>query len=427
MEITKPRGTEDLFFNLDPSFDIVTSIAKMVAQLNGFYEVKTPIFEHEELFIRSIGAASDIVNKEFYQFKDKSDRNLVLRPEQTASIIRAVVENKLLNKTVSPIKLFYCGPMFRYERPQSGRLRQFHQFGVECINSTSYCDDVEMLVFAKSIIDAFELKKYIININNICGFETRKKWIDALKRYFAPFKNLLTEDSQKRLDINPLRILDDKIDGQKDFVLKAPKISSFASKDELDYFSNITKLLDVMKIDYKINETLVRGLDYYCNFVFEISSTSDVLKGQPTLIGGGRYNNLMKELGGEDASCVGFAMGIERIIIALENDNLLDNAKQKYIDCDVTIANLSKESELIALILSRLLRLAGISCSSSYNTYKLDKHFKFAASCHAKFVLILGPKELKAEKIIVKNQKTLKQQEVAMPDLIKYILENKEK
>lgn len=422
MNITKPRGTQDYIYELEPGFDLVCQICELVAKLNGFYKIKTPVFENKELFVRTVGDTSDIVNKEFYEFKDKSGRDLVLRPELTASVCRAVVENKLLHKMSLPIRMYYIEPMFRYERPQSGRLRMFHQFGVEVLSTNSYYDDVDLILLARSILSAFNYQEYIIKINNICSSKTRAKWIEALKEYFKPFKKDLTEDSQARLAKNPLRILDDKVDGKKDFVKKAPKIEKFATKDEIEYFKNITKTLDALKIKYVVDETLVRGLDYYCNFIFEIESTSKKLSGQPTLIGGGRYNSMTKELGGDDSNCCGFALGIERLLVALEDNKIMKEQIQKYKSVDVVVASLSEETNLVSTVVCQMLRLSGISCITNRNTTKLDKHFKYAQNQNAKYVIIIGPKEIKKDVVIIKDQKTMKQEEVKISDITNYLL-----
>lgn len=427
MNLTKPRGTQDYIYELDPGFDILCESCKMIARLNGFYQIKTPTFEYKELFIRTVGDTSDIVNKEFYEFKDKSDRDLCLRPELTASVCRAVVENKLLHRMPHPIKFFYIEPMYRYERPQSGRLRMFHQFGVECVATDSYYDDVDMILLATSILGAFGLNEYVIKINNICSSKTRAKWIDALKSYFAKYKDQLTPDSQARLDKNPLRILDDKIDGKKDFVKTAPKIVDFATREEIDYFKKITDALKEMQINYVIDDTLVRGLDYYCNFIFEIESTSDLLKGQPTLIGGGRYNTMIKELGGDDANCVGFALGIERMLVALTNSPILKKAIDSYKSVDVVVANLAEETSLISSMICKMLRIAGVSCTTNRNTTKLEKHFKYAESQKAKYVIIVGPKDIRKQVVLVKNQLTMEQDEVKVAKLVDYFIKKKGK
>lgn len=421
MNITKPRGTQDYIFELEPSFDIVCQVCDMVAKLNGFYQIKTPMFENKELFVRAVGDTSDIVNKEFYEFKDKSDRDLVLRPELTASVCRAVVENKLLNKMSLPIKFFYIEPMFRYERPQSGRLRMFYQFGVELIGTNSYYDDVELILLATSILAAFKYQDYVLKINNICSAKTRAKWIEALKKYFKPYAKDLTEDSQKRLSKNPLRILDDKVDGKKDFVKKAPKVEDFATKEEIEYFKNITEALDKLNIKYVIDKTLVRGLDYYCNFIFEIESTSKKLIGQPTLVGGGRYNTLTKDLGGTDTNCCGFALGIERLIIALSDNEVMKQQIKNYKSIDVVVANLSEKTTMLSTILCNMLRMSGFSCLLNRNTTKLDKHFKYAQNQNARFVMILGSKEWEKNIVLIKDQKTMKQEEVKVDKIVDYL------
>ncbi|XQP55809.1 MAG: histidine--tRNA ligase [Mycoplasmoidaceae bacterium] len=425
MNLTKPRGTQDYIFELEPEFDIVCDACKAIARLNGFYQIKTPTFEYKELFIRTVGDTSDIVNKEFYEFKDKGDRDMVLRPELTASVCRAVVENKLLHRMAHPIKFFYIEPMYRYERPQSGRLRMFHQFGVECIGTDSYYDDVDMILLATSVLDTFGLKDYIIKINNICSTATRAKWIEALKEYFIPFKDQLTPDSQARLERNPLRILDDKIDGKKDFVKDAPKVVKFATNDEIEHFKQIQNALDEMHVPYIVDETLVRGLDYYCNFIFEIESTSELLKGQPTLVGGGRYNTMIKELGGEDANCVGFALGIERLLVALTGNKIIKKTVDEYKHIDVVVANLDTQTNIVASMICKMLRIAGFSCTTNRNTTKLDKHFKYAEGQNAKYVIIVGPKEIKKQAVIVKNQLTMKQDEVKVAKLVDYFIKRK--
>ena len=425
MNLTKPRGTQDYIYELEPGFDIVCEACKTIAKLNGFYQIKTPTFEYKELFIRTVGDTSDIVNKEFYEFKDKGDRDMVLRPELTASVCRAVVENKLLHRMPHPLKFFYIEPMYRYERPQSGRLRMFHQFGVECIASDSYYDDVDMILLAESILGTFGLKDYVLKINNICSSATRAKWIEALKVYFNDYKDQLTPDSLARLDKNPLRILDDKIDGKKEFVKLAPKVTQFATADEIAYFKKITDALAELQVPYVIDETLVRGLDYYCNFIFEIESTSDLLKGQPTLVGGGRYNSMIKELGGDDANCVGFALGIERLLVALTGNGALNKAIDEYKKIDVVVANLAEETSLVSSMICKMLRIAGFSCTTNRNTTKLEKHFKYAQSQNAKYVIIVGPRDVKKQVVLVKNQLTMKQEEVKVSKLVEYFLKKK--
>jgi histidyl-tRNA synthetase len=393
----------------------------LISSLSGYREIKTPIFESSQLFIRSVGETSDIVKKEFYAFQDKGGRDMVLRPEGTAGVIRAVIETKMLHKAPSPLKLSYSGPMFRYERPQSGRLRQFHQFGVECINTGSVLDDVDVLLMADSILKSLNVKKYEIIINNIGNFQARNKWINELKEYFKPYKDQLSELSQSRIETNPLRILDDKEDGKKDFVKNAPKIDKYLTTTEKENFNQICNILKIGKVDFKIDPTLVRGLDYYTNFIFEINSTDERLAGQPTIIGGGRYANLVKELGGEDCECVGFALGIERLLLILEYENI-KLPKPKTID--VVIANLNEKNGIAAVLLAAYLRSSGISTVCKYDTLKLTKSFNYAEALNARFIIILGEKELLENKVVIKNQKTLKQETVSYDKIVEFIEKN---
>ena len=429
MIVKKPRGTKDYIYELDPTFNIVCKVCKNVARNHGLYQIKTPIFESKDLFVRTVGDDSDIVNKEFYQFNDKSDRQMVLRPELTAPVCRAIVENSLLKKMLKPIKLFYIEPMFRYERPQSGRLRMFHQFGVEYIGANSYYYDINLILIALNILQTFQIKDFIIKINNICGFETRKKWINALKKYFQKYYNLLTKDSQKRLTKNPLRILDDKIDSKKDFVKYAPQIIDFATDNENKYFKKRINLLDELNIKYKIDPTLVRGLDYYTDFIFEIESTSNLLFGQPTLIGGGRYNKMIAELEGEETNCVGFALGIERLMILLENNKILNSLKNKYKKINVYLAYFSPNKNEFSKIKHYCFKLAKelieheISCICNFNIdgKNIKKHFQYAKNQCAQYVIIVGEKEIDNNYVTIKDQITMQQEKVEKNNIIEYL------
>jgi histidyl-tRNA synthetase len=347
---------------------------------------------------------------------------MVLRPEGTAGVIRAIVEEKLINKLPSPIKLAYSGPMFRYERPQSGRLRQFNQFGLECINTNSVMDDVDTLMLASSVLVTLGIKNYEITINNIGDFVSRNKWINELRTYFQKYKDQLSELSQSRIESNPLRILDDKVDGKKDFVKNAPKVDKFLTEKEKTDFTLICDTLKSLNLKYKIDQTLVRGLDYYTNFIFEINSTDKRLEGQPTLIGGGRYANLVKELGGQECSCIGFALGIERLLLVLEYENI-KLTKPSQIDVVVACFD-DKISQQAAIIALAILRSSGISAVCKFDATKLVKSFNYAESLNARFVLILGVKELKEQKVVIKNQKTMKQETIALDKIVEYVKAN---
>lgn len=415
MEFKKQRGTFDLIDKQATQMSAIEDILKLVGKIYNYKEIRTPIFEDVKLYTKSIGETSDIVTKEFYNFKDKSDREIALRPEGTAGTIRAIVEEKLLLKSTIPTKVFYYGPMFRYERPQAGRQRQFNQFGIEAVGNISIYDEIETILFAKTILNYCGVKNWKLEINNLGSIKSRLEWINDLKKYFKKYKKDLTEDSIKRIDKNPLRILDDKVDGKKDFVINAPKLSTYLEIEEQDYFNIILNKLDILGIEYKVNETLVRGLDYYNDLIFEFISKSDKLKGQATLIGGGKYNDLVKLTGGPDVCGVGFALGIERLLIAI-NDETKDFSPDENVK--YFIAPLDKKCFDVAMLVSEIIRSHAISTYFSNTTTKLDKHFKLAEKMRAENVLILGIDELKKDSIIIKSQKTKKEKLVKIKDLV---------
>ncbi len=410
-KIERIRGTEDLYEQEAYSFLKIKEQLFKLSYLYGYKYFRTPIFENKNLFIRSSGDTTDIVKKEFYDFIDKGGREIALRPEGTASIIRAVNEAKLTNKFHLPLKYFYCGPMFRYERPQSGRNREFYQFGVECIGTKSYLDDVEIICFAINIIQQLNITDYTLTINNIGGQAARLKWIEELKKYFKKYENQLTLDSIERIKTNPLRILDDKIDSKKDFVKNAPKIEPYLSKDEINYFEKIKNALNSSNIKYVVDYSLVRGLDYYTNFVFEINTNDKKLKGQPTLLAGGRYNNLVSELGGDDLSCVGFGCGLERLAIVSPNET-----HKQHLDILITCLDESCQKQGMKLLTH--LRNNNISALINFNSLKLPNQFNTAKDYNVNFIGILGPKELANNQITIKNQTNHQEKTININELI---------
>ncbi len=418
MNITKPRGTNDIFgLDLD-NFNHVVNILKIIAKFYNYSEIITPMFEHKELFIRNIGETSDIVTKEFYDFKDKGNREIVLRPEGTVSVIRSVIENKMLSKMPLPLKLYYIGPMFRYERPQNGRSRQFHQFGIENIGIKNVYNQIEILLMSKMVLDLLKIKNYKLKINYIGTFDTRKKWIDDLKNYFTKHIDELSDDSKNRVTKNPLRILDDKIDSKKNVVINAPKIDKYLTDEEKNEIDFIKHSLDVLHIEYEFDSTMVRGLDYYFGLVFEYISTSKELS-ENTIIGGGRYSKLVGELGGQDTDCMGFALGIERLVSAYIAENQNVSSKQ----LDIYIASFGN-TKLNTLNLSDALRKSGFSVDSNLSLDKLDKHFKYASKLNPKKILIFGDKEKDAGIVLIKDQDTKKEISIKITELINYLKDN---
>lgn len=424
MSFNRPRGTVDLYYDSAKQFKLFRDFVFEYARVFNFSEIKTPLFESKELFTKAVGDDSDIVHKEFYDFKDKGNRDMVLRPEGTAGVIRAIVENKLIESSNYLLKFFYFGPMFRYDRPQSGRQRQFHQFGVECVGNFQINDEVQILLLASSIINGTGIKKYHIEINNIGSFESRKKWIDELKKYFEKYKDKLSDESVSRLKTNPLRILDDKEDAKKDFVKKAPSLERYLNDEEKRYFEQVKQQLDFYQIKYVVNPNLVRGLDYYNGLVFEIISDLDVLAGQSTLVGGGGYNSLVKATGGKDVPGFGFGLGVERMIIAINNEN--PNFFSFDNNLNIVFAPLTPEAFKAASLLQNIIRLNGYSSDMLSNTFELKKHFKFAENQKCKYVVIIGEKELKEQKLVIKKQDEKNKEEIkiSISEFINFLKQN---
>ncbi len=418
MIFTKQRGTVDLYGDEARYFNQVESIIRYLAEQYNIEEIRTPIFEATQLYTKAVGDTSDIVHKEFYNFKDKGDREIALRPEGTAGTIRAIVEEKMLANIVTPLKVFYMGPMFRYERPQSGRQRQFHQFGIEVVGPITPSDEIETICLASAILETCGVTNYELEINNIGSAATRQKWAEALKEYFKDFKDQLTEDSLNRLEKNPLRILDDKVDGEKDFVKKAPKLEQFLSDDDKKYFDNIKDILNVLDIKYKVNPNLVRGLDYYNGLVYEFVSKSDKLKGQSTIIGGGRYSELVKLTGGPDVPGIGFGLGIERLIIAIKDENPDFLIKK---ETDIVYAPLTAKALHCTYVLINLSRSLGLSSACNYAATKIDKHFKYAEKQNARYVIIIGDKELENKQLVIKDQTNKTEQIIKLDEFDQWL------
>jgi len=408
--INRYKGTQDLYGEKINKYKAVQKILNAKAENYGYGEIITPVFESIDVFVRTVGETSDIVKKEFYHFFDKGEREIALRPENTAPVIRCVVEDKLLYTEPMPLKFYYCGPMFRYERPQSGRYRQFYQFGCEIINTNSVYDDFEILKFVWDASKSLKVKDFVIKINNLGGFESRAAWIEDLKKYFSKYKDKLTPLSQERLEKNPTRILDDKEDGEKDFVKKAPSVEKYLSAKEQEEFKTLLGLLDDFKIKYEIDPTLVRGLDYYTNMVFEIVSKDGVSFG-----GGGRYGKMVKEFGGEDVSCIGFAFGLDRLV-SLANIDYDQSDKIAVVFASFDQKNDSKVLDYIYDC-----RDLGINTVGKFNFGKVASVFKFAERKNIKYVALVGNNEIKGKYITLKDVVKEKQKKVSFDQLVKIV------
>lgn len=417
-----PRGTQDILPKEAAKWQYVEKKIRDICRLYRFQEIRTPIFEHTELFQRGVGESTDIVQKEMYTFPDRKGRSLTLRPEGTAAVVRAFVEKKLYADPLQPVKLYYVGPMFRYERPQSGRFRQFVQFGVEALGSNDPAIDAEVISLAMAFYKSLGLQRLKLVINSLGDKESREKHRDALIRHFEPRIGEFCSDCQKRLKQNPLRILDCKQDRGHELMESAPSILEYLNDHSKQYFERVLKYLNRLGIEYEIDSNLVRGLDYYNHTTFEIMSNAEGFGAIATLCGGGRYNGLVEEAGGPSTPGIGFALSIERLLAAIDAENIslpIDDGLDCYI---VALGEKAKEQSVAIL---QEMRKAGIAADKDYENKKMKGQLKSADRLQAKFVVIIGDEELEKESVIVKNMETGEQKEVAFQKLISYLQEKK--
>ena len=415
--VQKPKGTYDIYG--DKSLERLY-FRKLVSALMDKYNAKyfeTPIFESSELFHRGVGETTDIVSKETYDFKDRGNRMLTLRPEGTAGIVRCFIENKLYAKSL-PLKAWYMGPMFRYERPQAGRHRQFYQFGFESFGSFDPMMDAEVIGIVTNLFKLLGLKNVSVNINSLGDKESRENYRNALIEYFKPHLDDLCDDCKSRFEKNPLRILDCKIDGDKDIMKGAPKIIDYLNEESKNHFDNVLKYLSALKIDYKVNPNIVRGLDYYTHTVFEVVADIKDFGSQNVLAGGGRYNNLVENIGGPSIPGVGFAVGLERLFLALEKENIDIREINKP---DIYIFPASSKQKEYVLSLANYLRLAGFDVENDYDGKNFKNNFKTADRLGAKFLIIIGEDEVKNKILTVKNNHTKEEYKVDMDNIIEFL------
>ncbi|MDZ5470859.1 histidine--tRNA ligase (plasmid) [Bacillus sp. 31A1R] len=415
MNIHIPRGTQDILPGEVEKWQLIEKKARELCEKFQYKEIRTPIFEHTELFLRSVGDTTDIVQKEMYTFQDKGDRSLTLRPEGTASTVRSFVENKMFGYADQPVKLFYMGPMFRYERPQAGRYRQFVQFGVEALGSADPAIDAEVIALAMSIYQSLGLKQLKLIVNSLGDKESRQAHKDALINHFKPRIEEFCSDCQNRLEKNPMRILDCKKDREHELMKSAPSILDFLNEDSKKYFDKVQKYLTDLDIKFEVDPNLVRGLDYYNHTAFEIMSESEGFGAITTLCGGGRYNGLVEELGGPETPGIGFAFSVERFIAALGAEKI-DLQMDEGIDC--YLVSLGEEAKDYTVGLLHKLRREGFSAERDYLDRKIKTQFKAADRLKAKYVAVLGEDELKANKINLKSMETGEQKEVPLDSFV---------
>lgn len=420
MSIRIPRGTQDILPGEVEKWQLIEEKARELCEKFQYREIRTPIFEHTELFLRSVGDTTDIVQKEMYTFEDRGGRSLTLRPEGTASAVRSFVEHKMYGDASQPVKLYYMGPMFRYERPQAGRFRQFVQFGVEAIGSADPAIDAEVIALAMSLYRSMGLQKLKLTVNSLGDKESRSAHREALVNHFKPRIGEFCQDCQNRLEKNPMRILDCKQDREHELMKSAPSIIDYLNDYSKTYFEKVQKYLKNLDIDFIVDPNLVRGLDYYNHTAFEIMSDSEGFGAITTLCGGGRYNGLTEEIGGPEAPGIGFALSIERFIAALEAEKV-DLPLNKAIDC--YLVSLGEEAKDYTVSLLQKLRMAGYSAERDYLDRKIKAQFKAADRSNAKFVAVLGEDELKANKINVKSMESGEQTELSLDSFIEKFTE----
>ncbi len=415
MAYKAPRGTVDILPAQSGKWQELEQLLRTICANYNVKEIRTPIFEHTELFNRAVGDTTDVVSKEMYTFEDRKGRSMTLRPEGTAGIARAYVENKLYGMPEKLQKVYYMGPMFRYERPQNGRQRQFHQFGVEMLGVESPYVDVECMLMAVTVVKALGLKNIQLHINTLGDQESRDAYREALQNHFQPVLNDLCHDCQVRYEKNPLRILDCKVDKNHPMMKTAPKTIDYLTDNAKAHFEKVCALLDDLEIDYVVDPNLVRGLDYYSHTVFEIISDDPKLGAGSTVGGGGRYNGLVEELGGPQTPGVGFAFGMERLMIALGDDH------EDEEGLDVYIMPLGSEAKDLAMQIMTMLRANGFTCDMDQCDRGLKGQFKSADRFHAHFSMIIGEDEVQKEVVNMKCNHTKEQVEVPLENIVEFI------
>ncbi|WP_088007212.1 histidine--tRNA ligase [Indiicoccus explosivorum] len=419
MAIQVPRGTYDVLPEQAAKWQAAEETIRELCRLYQYKEIRTPVFEQTELFQRSVGDTTDIVQKEMYTFTDRGDRSLTLRPEGTASVVRSYVENKLFGQPDQPVKLYYMGPMFRYERPQAGRTRQFVQFGVEAIGSKHPAVDAEVIALAMDVYTSLGLEKLKLVINSLGDTESRNAHRDALVTHFSPRIDEFCQDCQNRLEKNPLRILDCKVDRDHPLMGTAPALTAYLNEESAQYFSDVKQYLEELGIPYTVDPNLVRGLDYYNHTAFEIMSDAEGFGAITTLAGGGRYNGLVEDLGGPSSPGIGFAMSIERLLLALEMENVdIETADQ----LDVFVAVLDEDSRRDAFRLIRDFRDSGITADMDYAGRKLKAQMKAADRKGARFTIVLGETEIAEQRASVKDMATGESEQAAFSEMAGVLL-----
>lgn len=414
MRLQKPKGTQDILPLEAARWQYVENLARETFKKYNYGEIRTPMFEHYEVISRSVGDTTDIVTKEMYDFYDKGDRHITLRPEGTAPVVRSFVENKLFAPEVQkPVKLYYIGSMFRYERPQAGRLREFHQIGVECFGSKNPATDVETIAMAYQLFGDLGIQDVTLHLNTLGSPESRAAYRQALIDYLTPLKETLSKDSQRRLDENPLRVLDSKEKEDKVAVEHAPSILDYLDEESQAHFDAVRGMLETLGIPYVIDTNMVRGLDYYNHTIFEFITKVD--KAELTICAGGRYDGLVEYFGGPETPSLGFGLGLERLLLILEKQGIELPVDSQM---DVYIAVLGEGANSKALELVQALRQQGLTAERDYLGRKIKAQFKSADSFKARTVITLGESEVESGRVTIKNNASRQEMTVRLNELM---------
>ena len=408
--IKAARGTKDIFGEDAVKYTYISKTAQEIFESYGYTFIKTPIFEETDLFKRGIGEGTDVVEKEMYTFKDRGDRSLTLRPENTASVVRSYLENAIYGKE-DVTKYYYNGSMFRYERPQAGRQREFNQIGVEDLGESSPISDAEVIAMSYSLLEKLGITDLEVHINSVGTNASRTKYREMLLNFLEPMKEELCEDCRMRMEKNPLRVLDCKVDKCKELTKDAPSIIDSLNEEERAHYETVKKYLDIFGVKYVEDSRLVRGLDYYSSTVYEI--VTNKLGAQGTVLGGGRYDNLLKQLGDKDIPAVGFAAGVERMMMLLE-----DYPKNNP---DVYVAWLGENTQEFGLKIAKILRDNGIKTFVDFNSKGMKSHMKKADKLAVKYCIIVGEDEMNKDVVVLKDFSARTQEEMSLEKAIEII------
>ncbi len=418
--ISIPKGTKDVTPDQSYKWHYIENVLRGVAGDYCINEIRTPTFEHTELFARGVGDTTDIVNKEMYTFEDKGGRSMTLKPEGTAGVARSYIENSLAS-CPQPVKMYYMTPVFRYERPQAGRLREHHQFGIEVYGSASPQADIEVISIARAVFKRLGIGNLTLNINSIGCPECRKKYNAALQAYLSSHIADMCDTCKDRLNKNPLRILDCKEKRCKEITIGAPVILDYLCDDCKAHHEAVCKGLEDIGIDYKVNPNIVRGLDYYTRTVFEF--VSETIGAQGTVCGGGRYDNLVADVGGKSTPAVGFGMGIERLILTMESIGA--PVGEPYAP-EAFVVDMGGETRSAAAVLTEEMRSNNIAAERDISGRSVKAQLKYASKINARYALIIGQDELRDGNITVKTMSTGESATIARGDIVKFIKEAKQ-